>query len=165
MIDNPQYYEADYLGALIYQCQGRKQEAVAKYKRLLLKKPNYLQARISLGMALNELGQDKASEQQYRKAIEISFASCEAHYNFANLLIKDGRLKEALAELKICQKLSPTNAAVHNNMGVIFLHENYPEEAEKEFRQATELAPDNKTFLHNLESVHDKKKTLPDAVG
>ncbi len=153
LTQNPQYYEARYLGALIYDQQGRKQAAVTKYRQLLLYKPNYLQARISLGMALGSLGDNKAAESEYRKAIEIAFSSYEAHYNLANLLTKESRFKEALQELRICLKLSPDSGAVHNNLGVIYFHQHYLEEAEKEFRQASELEPANEIYMHNLELV------------
>jgi Flp pilus assembly protein TadD, contains TPR repeats len=77
------------------------------------------------------------------------------------LLIKENRYKEAVRELRICVKLSPTNAAVHNNLGVIFFSQNYLEEAEKEFKQASDLDPANKTFLRNLQSVRTASKAPP----
>ncbi len=161
LVQNPKFYEARYLGALLYQWQGRKDDAVAKYRSLLLEKPDYLQARIGLASVLKELGHNKASEAEFRKATETNFSSVEAHYNLANLLIKENRFKEAVSELRICVKLAPTNAAVHNNLGVIFFNEHYLEEAEKEFKQASELDPANKTFLHNLESVRTAGKPPP----
>jgi Flp pilus assembly protein TadD len=163
LIQNPKYYEAKYLGALIFEREGRKQEAASKYKQILLEKPNYLQAQISYASLLADLGQSKASEAEYRKAIDLSFMSWEGHYDLANLLTKENRFKEALQELRICLKLKPDSAAVHNNMGVIFYHQNYKDESEKEFRQASELDPANKIYVHNLELVQsgDKKTEIP----
>ena len=163
---NPKYYEAKYLGILIFEQEGRKQEAAKKYKQLLLEKPNYLQARISFASLLADLGQDKDAEVEYRKAIDLSFMSCESHYNLANLLTKENRFKEALQELRICLKLKPDNAAAHNNMGVIYYHQNYKEESEKEFQQASELDPANKIYLHNLELIRGgDKNSEPPSLG
>ncbi len=163
LTQNPKYYEAKYLGALIYERQGRKQEATLKYKHLLNEKPHYLQAQISYASLLSDLGQNKAAEIEYRKAIDLSFTSSEAHYDLANLLTKESRFKEALQELNICLKLAPDNAAVHNNLGVIYFHQNYKEQSEKEFEQASELDPANTIYMHNLELVrsNDKNTELP----
>jgi len=160
LTQNPQFYEALYLGALIYDKQGRKQEAAKKYKHLLLYKPNYLQARISFAMVLSDLGQTQAAEAEYRKALELSYTSFEAHYDLANLLTKQSRFKEALQELRICLKLEPDSAATHNNLGVIYFHQHYVEESEKEFEQASELDPANKTYLHNLDLVRSGNQSL-----
>ncbi len=159
LIQNPHFYEARYLGAIIYDKQGRKQDAAKKLKQLLFYKPNYLQARISFGMVLSELGQLQAAEAEYKKAIDLSYMSVEPHYNLANLLTKQSRFKEALSELRICLKLSPGNAAVHNNLGVIYFHQHYVEESEKEFRQASELDPANTTYMHNFELVRSGNKS------
>lgn len=160
LLQNPKYYEAKYLGAVIYERQGRKQEAANRYRQLLTEKPNYLQARISYASVLADLGQEKEAEVEFKKAIELEFVSCEAHYNFANLLTKENRFKEALSELRICLKLKPDNAAVHNNLGVIYFHQNHKEASEKEFLQASELDPANKIYVRNLELVRSGEKSI-----
>ncbi len=84
-----------------------------------------------------------------------------AHYNLANLYIKEDKLNPALAELKICLKLKPTNAWVHNNLGVIYQKRNYLEEAEEEFLKALKLEPANKSFEANLYLVRTQQKKKP----
>src|SRR5271163_255762 len=49
LTENPNYWEAWYQGAYIFQLEGRRKEAIYKYRRLLDRKPDYMEARINLG--------------------------------------------------------------------------------------------------------------------
>src|SRR5215472_11960952 len=42
--ENPNYWEAYYQGAYIFQLQGRRKEAIIKYRKLLDRRPDFLQA-------------------------------------------------------------------------------------------------------------------------
>ncbi|MBZ0186093.1 MAG: tetratricopeptide repeat protein, partial [Candidatus Obscuribacterales bacterium] len=77
----------------------------------------------------------------------------------ANVLIDQGDLENALKELKICVKLEPSNAWVHNNLGVLYQRRNYLEEAEEQFLRAITLEPANRAFERNLELLREHKQT------
>lgn len=156
---NKNNWDARYLGAFILQIQGRNDEAIKHYRKLLFRKPDYLLARINLGSLLREKHLYKQAEAHYRKAIEIKFYSLMAHYNLANLMIEQNKLQEALKELKICKKIAPNNARVHNNLGVLYQKRNYIEEAEEEFLRANTLEPGNKTYATNLKLLRGHQET------
>jgi len=46
--------------------------------------------------------------------------------------------------------LKPNSAHVHNNIGVLFLQKNYPEEALQQFKKASALQPQNATYQNNV---------------
>lgn len=158
---NPRFWEARYLGAYIYQMQGRLKEAIPGFRQFLQVYPEHVQARVNLGMCLKKAGELSEAEAEYKKAIDLKYFSLEAHYNLANLLIEQNRLEEALKELRACEKISPTNAWVHNNLGVIYHRRHYLEEAEEEFLRALNLEPANKTFENNLEMVRRQLRKKP----
>ncbi len=155
----PDYWEARYLGAHIFQLQGRTNEAIDKYKEYIAVRPDDIQARINIGSLLRSKGDFLDAEENYRKAVDINFYSLPAHYNLANVLIDQHKHEEALKELKCCLKLDPRNAWVHNNLGVIYQKRNYLEEAEEEFVRALTLEPANQTFEKNLNLLRNRKKT------
>ena len=159
LILNPSLWEAKYIGAYIYQMQGRVEEAIARYRHLLEVKPGHVMAHINLGSLLRQRSQYDLAEKHYKKAVSINYYSLKAHYNLANVLIDQHRLEEALKELKICVKLKPKNAWVHNNLGVLYQKINYNEEAEEEFLKAMTLEPSNKKFATNLKLLRSNKET------
>ncbi len=154
-LDSRNYY-ARYLGALVYQLQGRDEEAISRYRHYLEIRPDDIQANINLGSLLRKTGEYAESEECFKHAIHINFYSLEAHYNLSNLLLEIGRIEESLKELKICNKFDPHNAWVHNNLGVIYQRSNYREEAEEEFKRALALDPANRTFEKNLEKIRGR---------
>jgi tetratricopeptide (TPR) repeat protein len=158
---NSHLVEARYQGALIYQLQGRTEDAMKRYRDVLRVDPNYTQAHINLGVCYRRLDRLDDAEDEYRKAVELNFYSLQAHYNLANVLIQKNDLEAALKELKACVKIAPDNASVHNNLGVIYEKRAYYEEAEEEFLRALNLSPANQQFEHNLEAVREKLRKNP----
>ena len=154
-------WHARYLGAYIFQLQGRDDEAIFRYKHFLEVKPDDILANINLATLLKKRGEYEEAEVLYRKAISLNFYSLEAHYNLANLLIETGRDEEALKELHTCLKFDRNNAWVHNNIGVLYQRRNYFDEAAEEFRRALVLEPANPTFEKNLMSIKDRMGGRP----
>ncbi|GEM_PF-2598554 len=155
---NPEYWQARYQIAFIHQITGKTRLATREYRKLLKVKPNDVQTLINLGTLLKAADDLPGAEEQFRKAIESYFYSFPAHYDLANVLVKQGRFEEALKEYKVCLKLKPKDAMVHNNMGVIYQRRQYLEEAEEEFRRAAQLQPSNKIFQTNLGLVRQQLK-------
>jgi Flp pilus assembly protein TadD len=153
---NKNFWPARFLGAYVFQLEGRFPESIARYRDYLQHKPDDQQAHVNLGAVLRHEGKFDEAEDEYRKAIDLNFYSLQAHYNLANLLIERNDLEEALKELHACEKIAPTNAWVHNNLGVIYQKRDYQEEAEQEFSKAANLEPANKTFELNLGLIRDQ---------
>ncbi len=158
---SPQYWEARYQGAYIYQLQGRTREAIQRYEDFLERRPDHVEGHINLGSLLRKDGDLLAAEVHYKKAAELNHFSLDAHYNLSNLYIQQGKLEQALKELQMCMKIKPDDAWVHNNLGVVYQRRHYLEEAEEEFLRALHLEPANRTFENNLEQVRTLLKKKP----
>jgi len=153
---NKNLWEARYLGAYIYQMEGRYPEAILRYQQFLKVKPDNIQAHINLGVCLRHENKIDEAEDEYRKAIDMNYYSLEAHFNLANIFIAHDELENAIKELLACEKIAPTNAWVHNNLGVIYQKRDYLDEAQQEFNKAANLEPANKTFELNLDLAREQ---------
>lgn len=149
---SPRYYEASYKKALVYQLAGMDKYAARRYQDIL-KYKDMDEVRINLAALHRKHKHYVGAEEQLRAVLQHNWASYEARYNLANVLLEEGKLEDALKEYKMCMKMKPRDPMVHNNIGVLFLQKNYPEEALQEFRKAKELSPANQTFTANINAV------------
>lgn len=150
---NPKYYEASFRKALVYQLTGYDKYAARRYQDVLKYRPDMDEARINLAALHRKHKHYIGAEEQLEAVIQHNWASFEAHYNLANVLVEDNKMEEALKEYKFCLRLRPGNADLHNNLGVLFLQKEYPDEALQEFRKAAQLAPKNQVFLTNISTA------------
>ena len=65
-------------------------------------------ARNGLGTCLQKLEKNQAAEKQFDIARRMSSGLVEAHYNYINILVREDRIKEAIAALKMAEKLAPS---------------------------------------------------------
>ena len=78
------------------QIAGDWQAAVAAYREAVAADPQHVEARMSLGGALAELGDHVGAEAELRRAVEIDPEQALAWYNLAGVLRAQGRMDEAL---------------------------------------------------------------------
>jgi Tfp pilus assembly protein PilF len=150
---SPEYWEAWYQKALIYQMAGYDGPAARRYLALLQHRPEMVPAHIALGMLYRKHGNLELADNEYRTAIDLKPRCFAAHYNLANLLVDEQQPEKALKEYQNCLKIKPDDAQVHNNIGVLYEQGKYFEEADKEFSKATHLAPANAKFAANLDRL------------
>jgi TolB-like protein/Tfp pilus assembly protein PilF len=90
-----------------------------------------------------------ASEEQYKRALELNPNSSLAHLFYAHLLSNTGRHAEAISEVKKARELDPLSAFVSSLEGQFLLHAGKTDEALDRLRQASELDP-NFYFPHHF---------------
>jgi TolB-like protein/Flp pilus assembly protein TadD len=81
------------------------------------------------------------AEAQFKRAIEISPNSAEAHYRYAILLNNLQRNAEAISEIKTAEELDPLSVAVSQVAGSIFYSMGRNGEAVERLRRAVEIDP------------------------
>ena len=67
-------------------------------------------------------------------------------------------LRQALA-------LDPSNARLHNSLGIVYAHQGQPTVAEASFRRALELQPDHATYHHHLGAAAMQRGDLDDSLA
>ena len=66
-------------------------------------------ARNGLGTCLQKLEKYRAAEKQFDIARRMRSDLVEAHYNYINILVLEERTKEAIAALKMAEKMAPSD--------------------------------------------------------
>lgn len=105
--------------------------------------PELANAWVNLGVALRRLGDHAAAEEAYRKAIEIDPRTYSAYQNLASLLRLLHRQEEARAYEEILASSPSHNPFTYLTLGDVSLLSGRVAEAEKLFRRAVRLKPDD----------------------
>jgi adenylate cyclase len=88
------------------------------------------------------------AEAEFKRAIEMSPNSAEAHYRYALLLFNLMRTAEALAEIKTAEELDPLSVAVNQVAGSILYFSGRTREAVGRLERAIEIDP-QAAFAHD----------------
>lgn len=111
-------------------------------KRALAIDPKLAEGHVSLAAILEAYDWDwTAAEREYRKALEINPGLPSAHLWYGMFLRDQGRLKEALPELRRAAQLEPLSALTSVNLAFGLLAEGNYDAAIEQARRAAELAP------------------------
>jgi TolB-like protein len=88
------------------------------------------EAHSALGMAYARDGQWARSEASFRRAIEIDRNRSESYGAFAvYVLVQQGRIREALHEMRIAQRVDPLSAEVRSELAQVLLSAHLYDEA------------------------------------
>lgn len=124
---------------------GRLHAALANIELL----PNSLpEARLAKAKILRLLNRPEA-EGLYQSLLDTCLVA-QGHHGLAQLAVTANRDRQALAHLQTAIALSPTNDAMRNDLGVVYLNLRRLEEARFEFLTAIELNESDKRAVGNL---------------
>ncbi|MFN0317290.1 MAG: tetratricopeptide repeat protein [Burkholderiales bacterium] len=133
-----------------FKALGKLDESVKWYRRALEIKPDYLDAMVSLGVALWRTGGFDESVKILERARLKQPASFEVTANLGNALFESGRHEEAMGVYREALALKPSSADAHNNLGRALLALGKKDEATLSFERALELGPEHAEALYNL---------------
>lgn len=147
----PRNFDAWFLsGAMAFQRGGHLEKAAELLEKARKIKPDSIECRMFLGMALADLGRFAEAEPHLLRALKKAPHQAEAWENLARCLRATGQAKEAVAALEKFVSLQPENAAAHEQLGeVTALVMGFPA-AEPHFRKATEIDPSMAVAWSNL---------------
>jgi adenylate cyclase len=123
-------------------------------------------AHMLMGRLLMDADWDwSGAEAEFKRAIQMSPNSAEAHYRYALLLNNLLRNAEALAEIKTAEELDPLSVAVSQVAGSILYNAGRTGEAIERFRRAIEIDP-YAAFAHdNLGLARCQEGKVDEGVG
>ena len=104
--------------------------------------------RTNLGGFFAERGRYMEAEAQFRSAIELDPLFVPAWVNFSDLMRMRQREPDAEALLREGLAKSPSDATLHHALGLSLVRQGKRDEALRELKRATELAPDNSRFSY-----------------
>lgn len=90
------------------------------------------------------------SESLWSHAIAVTENNGFAHASLADLLLRRGRLDDAIVHCQEALKIDPRDADAHNNLGLALLQKGRENEAAAEFKQSLEIDPHQMNAAPNL---------------
>ena len=119
------------LNSLAYDAIQSRHPAIALdyYARVLKLQPQVSNAHFNHAFVAEELGHTDVAEQGFRAALQIEEKMDRAWYGLGLVLVRQGRLDEALDALKRNTKLQPMNPFGWYQMARVHIDLQQPEEA------------------------------------
>ncbi len=130
--------------------EGRRPEAIGRFRLAIAEAPDYAEAHNNLGLALAGGGGYAGAVAQYREALRLRPAYAEAEANLGVALSALGRRAEALEDFRRAVRLAPDYAAGHDDLAVALAEAGRLKEAIREYRIVLRLAPDSADARYNL---------------
>jgi tetratricopeptide (TPR) repeat protein len=152
--DNPAYAQVHAnLGTALTKVPGRLPGAISEFEAALRLKPDGLDARNSLGIALDRAGRSLDAVAQFERILRTRSDNPEAHNNLGNVLVELGRGPEAIAQYRAAIRLKPDYLEAHFNLGRALRNVGDGLEAIAEHREALRLAPGSAEIRNSLGSL------------
>ncbi len=104
--------------------------------------------RVNLGGFFAERGRFMEAEAEFRAALALDPAFVPAWVNLADLMRMRNREADAESILREGLAKAPSDATLHHALGLSLVRQKRNEEALRELKRATELAPDNSRFAY-----------------
>lgn len=122
------------------QVEGKTQEAIDDYNKVLVHDPRNKYAYYNLGLIEEQAGRVTSAEQHYRTALEIDPEFEPALFNLA--IIRTGPAPMEAADLyRHVITIQPNNVSAHLNLGYVLRTLGQKTEASAEFAKALALDP------------------------
>jgi Flp pilus assembly protein TadD len=144
--------------------EGKVDEAIAHFQKVLQIKPGGAEAHNNLGNALLQKGNLDEAITHFQKALEINPDSAQAHNNLGNVLLKKGRVDEAIIHYQTALQLMPNAVEAHINLGGALLQMGKADEAIVQYQTALEIKPGSLEAHINLGNALLQKGGAEEAI-
>jgi Tfp pilus assembly protein PilF len=148
----PENSEAEFSLAEALDRQGRRDDAVAHYRRAQKGATDFAPFN-SLGRVFAVEGNYDEAITQFRRALEFEPNSALIHTNLGMALSRQGRADEAREHFRRALEIDPRDARAHRELAHLLSLDQNTDEARAELEQAVELDPRDTVARGNLGSV------------
>ena len=107
----------------------------------------------------------QGAENEYRRAIELNPKYATARHWYAAQLLVQGRLDQALQEIKIAQQLDPLSLGINKDHAVILLYARDYDKALEQCRKTLEIEPSLGAMSTYIAQVYELQQRYPEAVA
>jgi serine/threonine protein kinase/Tfp pilus assembly protein PilF len=107
----------------------------------------------------------QGAENEYRRAIELNPNYPTAHHWYAAQLLLQGRLDQALQEIKKAQQLDPLSLGINKDFAVILLYARDYDKALEQCRKTLEIEPHFGTMFTYIAQIYELKQKYPEATA
>jgi len=107
----------------------------------------------------------QGAENEYRRAIELNPKYATAHHWYATQLVLQGRLDQALQEIKIAQQLDPLSLGINKDFAVILLYARDYDKALEQCRKTLEIEPDFGAMFTYIAQIYELQQKYSEATA
>jgi TolB-like protein/thioredoxin-like negative regulator of GroEL len=107
----------------------------------------------------------QGAENEYRRAIELNPKYPTAHHWYAAQLLLQGRLDQALQEIKKAQQLDPLSLGINKDFAVILLYAGDYDNALEQCRKTLEIEPHFGAMSTYIAQIYELKKKYAEAAA
>jgi tetratricopeptide (TPR) repeat protein len=157
---DPFYGQAYMLLGLAQMQLGQWGDAQWAFEEAVKVEPGNAKAYLGAGSALNEQKDYAGAQKALQESLELRPDSAEAHYEMARSLWGQGKWQAAEPHVRQAIELNKDYAGPHVLMGNIYLQQEDPEGALKEFQEYLRLDPQGRLAPSVKEIVAQLKQTL-----
>jgi TolB-like protein/DNA-binding winged helix-turn-helix (wHTH) protein/tetratricopeptide (TPR) repeat protein len=113
------------------------------------------EARVAMAGVMGPMEWDwPGAERELRRALDLNPGDPTGHHWYSHVLRSQGRLEEALTQVRTAASLSPLSLVIGNDVGNALLHAGHAEEAGRQYRSLLELDHDFAPAHRGLGRVH-----------
>jgi serine/threonine protein kinase/Flp pilus assembly protein TadD len=107
----------------------------------------------------------QGAENEYRRAIELNPKYPTAHHWYAAQLLLQGRLDQALQEIKKAQQLDPLSLGINKDFAVILLYARDYDKALEQCRKTLEIEPHFGAMFTYIAQIYELQQKYPEATA
>ncbi len=163
--ENPSYIQLYPFLAKAYAQQGKRNQAIALYEKILNTKINQAEVNAELGLLYRKEQKLEQAVWYYQQALALRPNWAELQYNLGMVLQQLGNWDRAIAAYQKALAIEPDYAAVYFKLGIISDRQGKPEIAIENYTKAIELQPDLIGVYNILGSTLVKQKEYDAAIA
>ena len=107
----------------------------------------------------------QGAENEYRRAIELNPHYPTAHHWYGAQLILQGRMDQALEELKIAQQLDPLSLGINKDLAVALIYARDYERALQQCRKTLEIEPTFRVMSTYIAQIYQLQQKYTEATA
>ena len=150
-LKNRSHFDVLFSEAFDFIKMGKEEEGITKISEFLADNPDVWNAWFLLGWAHRRLGQYKEGRDAFYKAIEHGSVEADTHNELAICLLELGHYAESRKELEKALRIEPENTKIINNLGILAIKQEEPEEAVGFFRTVLDIDPEDEIAQQYME--------------
>lgn len=116
--------------------------AVETYRQVIDLQPDWVEARINLGVALYQMGQIEEARVAFQAAVQLDPMNGISRYNLGCVLEEQGQLDQAINHLRRAARAMPGHSDVHFNLALAYEKRGEPRRAREQWSLYLRYAPD-----------------------
>ena len=136
--------------AVSLQQQGKFQEAATEYKKILTRKPDYVEAQANLGVVLARLGKNEEAISAYETALNLAPQLTQIWLNVGILHYRVSQFEKAINAFDKFLAANPNHLQARQLLGLSLVEIGYNSAAIEQLEPTLTAAPNDAAVLYSL---------------